>query len=428
VWTDGKLEPGIAIAVAGGMITELSSQPDSSATRLPGIIVPGMVNAHSHAFHRLLRGKTHRQGGDFWLWRELMYQTASALTPETYERLALAVFVEMALAGFTTVGEFHYLHHQAGGVPYQDPNEMGHALIRAARRAGIRICLLDAGYFTAGFGTGELHPVQTRFADPSPNAWLDRADSLRIAYQSRDGVVVGLAPHSVRAVPEDGLGEVGRRRQQGIPVHVHVSEQPAENAECLGATGLTPTGLLARSGLLHSDTTLVHATHVSKEDIDRIGTAGATVCYCATTERDLADGIGPAAELVAAGAGLSVGTDSHAVIDPFEEIRGVEMHARLAAGRRGIISAQTLLEVATTSGSRSLGFRSEGVAVGSPADFIVIDLDSPRLAGIGRETALDTIVFSATSADVSDVFVSGVRIVQERRHRLWDEAREALIP
>jgi cytosine/adenosine deaminase-related metal-dependent hydrolase len=186
--------------------------------------------------------------------------------------------------------------------------------------------------------------------------------------------------------------------------------------------------LLARSGLLHSDTTLVHATHVSKEDIDRIGTAGATVCYCATTERDLADGIGPAAELVAAGAGLSVGTDSHAVIDPFEEIRGVEMHARLAAGRRGIISAQTLLEVATTSGSRSLGFRSEGVAVGSPADFIVIDLDSPRLAGIGRETALDTIVFSATSADVSDVFVSGVRIVQERRHRLWDEAREALIP
>jgi formiminoglutamate deiminase len=357
-----------------------------------------------------------------------MYQTASALTPETYERLALAVFVEMALAGFTTVGEFHYLHHQAGGVPYQDPNEMGHALIRSAGRAGIRICLLDAGYFTAGFGGGELHPVQTRFADPSPNAWLDRADSLRTTYQSHDDVVVGLAPHSVRAVPEDGLGEVGRRRQQGIPVHVHVSEQPAENVECLEATGLTPTGLLARSGLLDSDTTLVHATHVSKEDIDWIGTAKATVCYCATTERDLADGIGPAADLVAAGAGLSVGTDSHAVIDPFEEMRGVEMHARLATGRRGVMSAQTLLEVATTSGSRSLGFPAEGITVGSPADFIVIDPDSPRLAGIETETALDTMVFSATSADVSDVFVSGVRIVQKRRHRLWDEAREALIP
>jgi formiminoglutamate deiminase len=326
------------------------------------------------------------------------------------------------------VGEFHYLHHQAGGVPYQDPNEMSHSLIRAAGRAGIRICLLDAGYFRAGFEAGQLHPVQTRFADQSPTAWLDRAETLGTAYHGREDVVVGLAPHSVRAVPEEGLAEAGRRRRRGTPIHIHVSEQPAENAECLEATGLTPTALLARNGLLDSDSTLIHATHVTLEDIDKIGTAQATVCYCATTERDLADGIGPGADLVAAGARLSVGSDSHAVIDPFEEMRGVEMHARLATGRRGVVSPQTLLEAATTSGSRSLGFHSAGIAVGSPADFIVIDPDSPRLAGVEADTTLDTIVFSATSADVSDVFVSGRRIVEARRHQLWDEAREGLLP
>ncbi|HJS71695.1 MAG TPA: formimidoylglutamate deiminase [Acidimicrobiia bacterium] len=427
-WTGSSLETGLVIEVEEGVITGLSSQPDPEAVRLPGIVVPGMVNAHSHAFHRLLRGKTHRQRGDFWLWREHMYQAASTLTPESYERVALAVFVEMALAGFTSVGEFHYLHHQAGGVPYQDPNEMGHAVIRAARRAGIRICLLDTGYFTAGFGAGELHPVQTRFADRSPAAWLDRAEALITEYQDSDHVVVGLAPHSVRAVPEEGLAEVARGRRPGTPVHVHVSEQQAENAECLEATGLTPAGLLARNGLVDSDTTLIHATHVNQDDIETIGTAKATVCYCATTERDLADGIGPAADLADAGARLSVGSDSHAVIDPFEEMRGVEMHARLVTGRRGVFSPQTLLEAATTSGSRSLGFPFADIAVGSPADFIVIDPDSPRLAGIDTETALDTIVFSATSADVSGVFVSGMRIVEDGRHRLWDDAREALIP
>jgi formiminoglutamate deiminase len=305
---------------------------------------------------------------------------------------------------------------------------MSHSLIRAAGSAGIRICLLDAGYFRAGFEAGDLHPVQTRFADRSPTAWLDRAETLSTAYRGREEVVVGLAPHSVRAVPEEGLAEAGRRRRQGTPVHVHVSEQPAENAECLEATGLTPTGLLARNGLLDIDVTLIHATHVTNEDIEEIGTANATVCYCATTERDLADGIGPGADLVAAGARLTVGSDSHAVIDPFEEMRGVEMHTRLATGRRGVFSPQDLLEAATTSGSRSLGFPSAGIAVGSPADFIVIDPDSPRLAGIETETGLDTIVFSATSADVSDVFVSGRRIVEAGRHQLWDEAREALLP
>lgn len=355
-----------------------------------------------------------------------MYEVAGSLTPESYERLATAVFVEMAMAGVTTVGEFHYIHHQPGGVTYADANEMGHAVIRAARTAGINIALLDAGYFTAGFENSPLHPVQTRFRDPSPEAWLDRVDSLRACYDGHDDVVIGVAPHSVRAVPASTLTEVAHRHEQDTPIHIHVSEQPAENEECLEATGLTPTGLLNDAGLLGSATTLVHATHLTNGDITTIGSSGSRVCYCATTERDLADGIGPAHELVAAGATLCAGSDSHAVIDMFEEARGIEMHTRLATGRRGNFAARELMTSMTADGSASLGFPSGGLQVGSPADFAVIDTSSPRLTGIEDATALDSIVFAATTADVSDVYVRGKRIVSNGQHEVWPETKPVL--
>lgn len=355
-----------------------------------------------------------------------MYEVAASLTPESYEHLATAVFVEMAMAGVTTVGEFHYIHHQEGSVPYSDPNEMGHAVIRAARSAGVRIGLLDAGYFTAGFDDRPLHPVQERFRDGSLDRWLDRVGRLLSEYGDQPDVSIGLAPHSVRAVPPPILEELGDRGHQGLPVHVHVSEQPAENQECLDVTGLTPTRLLERAGLLGPRTTLVHATHVTPEDIEAIGSAKATICYCATTERDLADGIGPAHHLSSSGAPLCVGTDSHAVIDMFEEARGIEMHTRLTTGRRGNFSSGDLLSALTRHGSASLGFPARGLEVGGPADLVVIDTDSPRLTGIGEATALDSIVFAATSADVSDVFVSGRRIVENGRHEGWPEARRVL--
>lgn len=427
-WLGGpSLIPEVTIEVHDGLFASIrSSDPPTDAPRLRGVVLPGLVNAHSHAFHRLLRGRTHRQGGDFWLWRERMYEVAAVLEPETYEALATAVYVEMALAGITTVGEFHYLHHQADGVPYDDRNEMGHALIRAARAAGIRIALLDAGYLTAGFDNAGLDQVQTRFSDGTAESWLDRVAELNERYRDQADVVIGLAPHSVRAVPESGLARVAENRNDTVPIHVHVSEQPAENRDCLAVTGATPTGLLDRVGLLGPATTLVHATHLVDTDIAAIGQASATVCYCATTERDLADGIGPAGALDRAGARLCVGSDSHAVVDIFEEARAIELHNRLATGIRGRFGAAALLDAASSEGSRSLGFTGGGLEVGSPADFVVIDPGSPRLVGMAGETALDSIVFTATSADVTDVFVGGRRIVSGRSHPAWDAARETL--
>lgn len=420
-WLGGpSFRQDVTIAALDGVITSIESGRDDRADLLDGIVLPGLVNAHSHAFHRLLRGNTHRQGGDFWAWRDRMYELADVLTPESYQSLATAVYIEMALAGVTAVGEFHYLHHQRRGTPYEDPNEMGHALIRAARSAGLRIGLLDAGYFAAGFDERALHPVQERFRDESPQAWIERAGELAAAYEDEDDVVIGLAPHSVRAVPVNGLRLVAERSRE-MPVHIHTSEQPAENRECLEATGLTPTGLLAHTGVLAARTTLVHATHLTSDDIDRIGSAGSGVCYCATTERDLADGMGPAAGLARAGAMLSVGSDSHAAIDIFEEARGIEMHARLSSGHRGIFSPESLIAAATTGGSKSLGLHAAGLAVGAPADFIVIDPDSPRLAGLSLTP--DSIVFAASASDVTETFVAGRRIVSDGRHDGWEDAR-----
>jgi formiminoglutamate deiminase len=428
VWTGGsKFTENVLIETAGGRISGIEpGSAESDVTRLHGVVLPGLVNSHSHAFHRLLRGRTHRQGGDFWLWREHMYLFAGKLTPESYEEVATAVYIEMALAGVTTVGEFHYLHHQAGGVPYTDPNEMGHALIRAAGTAGIKIALLDAGYFAAGFGGAPLDEVQDRFSDGNGESWLERVDALVTRYRDDPNVSIGIAPHSVRAVPESVMVSVAEWHDGHLPLHVHVSEQPEENRACLDATTLTPTGVLDRVGLLGPATTLVHATHITDRDIELIARSGATVCYCATTERDLADGLGPSAELAAVDVPLSVGSDSHAVIDLFEEMRGVELHARLAGGRRGVFAPEALLAAGTTTGSATLGFAGNGLEIGSPADFVVIDPDSPRLRGVLGGDGLAGVLFAATAADVSDVFVAGRQVVAGGEHPAWGKAQGAL--
>jgi len=355
-----------------------------------------------------------------------MYRFAEMLTPESYEQVATAVYTEMAMAGVTTVGEFHYLHHQRGGVPYTDPNEMGHALIRAARAAGINIALLDAGYFATGFGDAPLDEVQTRFSDGSGERWLERVDALVSAYRADPDVRIGIAPHSVRAVPEAVMISVAEWHDGLLPLHIHVSEQPEENRACLEATTLTPSGVIDRVGLLGPATTLVHATHVTGRDIELIAMSGADVCYCATTERDLGDGLGPSAQLAEAGVSLSVGSDSHAVIDLFEEMRGIELHARLSGGRRGLFAPEALLAAATSNGSSSLGFSGNGLEIGSPADFVVIQPDSPRLSGAIDDDGLAGVVFAATAADVSDVFVGGRRVVGDGEHPDWDRARRAL--
>jgi formiminoglutamate deiminase len=415
----------VLVEVVDGRIASVSTEAPASpdAVRLAGLTLPGLANAHSHAFHRALRGRTHAGSGSFWTWRDQMYALAEALDPDGYHALARAVFAEMALAGVTCVGEFHYLHHGRGGVPYTDPNEMGAALIAAAAAAGVRITLLDTCYLRGGHGTA-LHPVQRRFADADADAWAERtaaADSL-----TGDGARLGAAVHSVRALDARSIARVAsvaaERRQV---LHAHVSEQPAENDQCLAEHGATPVGLLARLGVLGPSFTAVHATHLTTDDIARLGRAGCCTCACPTTERDLADGVGPFAELVAAGSRLSLGSDSHAVIDLFDEARAVELDARLVTRHRGNHGAATLLAAATTDGHHSLGWSDAGrIEVGARADLVSIRLDSVRLAGTRAADAVPAVVFAATAADVHHVVADGRAIVSGGAHRTIDVARE----
>jgi formiminoglutamate deiminase len=413
----------VVLEVEGDRITAVRSgaEPPAGAERLRGLTLPGLANGHSHAFHRALRGRTHRSGGTFWTWREDMYAVASVLTPESYAALARAAFAEMALAGITTVGEFHYLHHGPGGAPYDDPNAMGEAVVAAAQDAGIRITLLDTCYLAGGFGRA-LEGPQLRFGDGNADAWATRAGTLR----SGPTVRVGAAVHSVRAVPAAQLPTVVEwATAREAPLHVHLSEQRAENDDCSAAHGRTPTQLLADAGALGPRTTAVHATHLTDADIGLLGGSRTTVCLCPTTERDLADGIGPARALADAGAALCVGSDSNAVVDLLEEARGVELDERLATQRRGHWPAADLLRASTSDGAAALGWPDAGrLEPGALADWVTVGLDSVRLAGARPDTLLESVLFGATAADVRDVVVAGRRIVRDGRHTTIDVARE----
>ena len=389
--------------------------------QLAGLTMPGFANAHSHAFHRALRGRTHRRAGDFWTWREQMYAVAARLTPDNYLDLARATFAEMVLAGYTCVGEFHYVHHQPDGAPYPDPNAMGQAVITAAREVGIRLTLLDACYLRAGARL-PLLAEQARFSDGTAAAWVERVDRLAVG----EGLRLGAAVHSVRAVDAESIGAVAdHARRRGWPLHAHVSEQIAENEQVFEEYGCTPTELLARQGALTDRFTAVHATHLQQIDIELYAARRCGCCFCPTTERDLADGIGPSARLAADGVPLSIGSDQHAVIDPFEEMRGIEMDERLTSMRRGTHSAASLFAAGTINGYRSLGWPDGGrIAIGALADLTTVSLDGVRLAGTSMAAAVEAVVFAATAGDVTDVIVGGRTVVACGSHRSLDVAAE----
>jgi formiminoglutamate deiminase len=423
-WLGGEGPPasGVVVEFDGerirSVLTGVASAP-SGAQRLCGLVVPGVANAHSHAFQRALRGRTQAAAGSFWTWRRQMYELAGRLDPDSMLALARAAFAEMALAGVTLVGEFHYLHHGPDGALYEDPNAMGTAVIQAAREAGLRLTLLDACYLHGGI---DPDPVQRRFFDADAEAWAARVESL----QPDDRVRIGAAIHSMRAVRPESAAIVARwAATRSAPVHAHVSEQPAENDACREVYGATPTALLHYDGALSERFTAVHATHVGDEDIHLLAEAGACCCLCPTTERDLADGIGPAARLRDAGCRLALGSDSNAIIDPFEESRALELDERLASGKRGAFTATELLHAATAAGYESLGWRSGGVIrEGAPADLVAIDTGSVRLVGIPPERLLDGLVFAGAAADVRDVIVAGEFVVRDRRHLKLDATRE----
>lgn len=406
-----------------GRITEVQQNEPAGRddVRLPGLVLPGFANAHSHAFHRALRGRTGG-GGTFWTWREAMYAVAGRLDPGSYLALARAAYAEMALAGVSTVGEFHYLHHGPDGQRYDDPNAMGEALHQAAAEAGVRLTLLDSCYLSGGLeadsGAGRYAPlsgVQLRFGDDSADGWASRVAQLR----PDSGMRVGAAIHSVRAVPRDQLRDVATAAGDG-PLHVHLSEQPAENDACRAAFGLTPTQLLAEAGALTPSTTAVHATHLDAEDIAALGSAGVGACLCPTTERDLADGIGPARALADAGSPLCLGSDQHAVVDLLEEARAMEMHERLASGQRGRFTPAELVDALTWRGHAALGWPEAGrIEVGAPADLVAVRLDTVRTAGADPAQA----VLVAGAGDVDTVVVGGRVMVEHGRHVLGDVAR-----
>ncbi|MFF5786450.1 formimidoylglutamate deiminase [Streptomyces sp. NPDC012693] len=434
-WLGANVEPGVALDVStGGSTAGLGDgrvsavrtgvdTPPPGAVVLRGLTLPGLANAHSHAFHRALRGTVQVGSGTFWTWREVMYTVAQRLTPDTYFALARAVYAEMALAGITSVGEFHYLHHAPGGAPYADPNAMGEALIAAAADAGIRITLLDTAYLSSGFGAAPEHH-QLRFTDGTADAWAERVERLK----DRDGVRIGAAIHSVRAVPADQLATVARwARDREAPLHVHLSEQTAENDACLAAHGMTPTQLLAEHGVLGARTTGVHNTHLTDGDVALLGSSTTGTCMCPTTERDLADGIGPAVALQRAGSPLSLGSDSHAVIDLLEEARAMELNERLRTRTRGHWTAAALLRAATADGHAALGWADAGtLEAGALADFTTITLDSVRTAGPVPRLAAETAVFAASAADVRHTVVAGRHVVRDGAHSSVPDVARAL--
>ncbi|MFJ3144684.1 formimidoylglutamate deiminase [Streptomyces halstedii] len=425
-WLGTHVEPGVVLDVAGGRIAAVRTgvhAPPPGATALRGLTLPGLANTHSHAFHRALRSTTQAGAGTFWTWRELMYRVAALLTPDTYYDLARATYAEMALAGITSVGEFHYLHHGPGGTPYDHPNAMGEALIAAADEAGIRITLLDTAYLAAGFGE-KPNRHQLRFSDTTAEAWAERASLLK----GGGHALIGAAVHSVRAVPAGQLATVAAwAREREAPLHVHLSEQTAENDACAAAHGCTPTRLLADHGVLGPRTTAVHSTHLSAEDIDLLGSSGTGTCMCPTTERDLADGIGPAAALQRAGSPLSLGSDSHAVIDLFEEARAMELDERLRTRARGHWTAAALLRAASADGHAALGRPDAGrLEPGAAADLTTIALDSVRTAGPVPRMAAQVAVFAASAADVRHTVVAGRHIVRDGEHTRIPDVPQAL--
>jgi formiminoglutamate deiminase len=422
-WLGGKRNhAGVLLEAKDGRFVSVTpgvASPPPGCSRLHGLTLPGLSNAHSHAFHRVLRGRTHDRRGSFWSWRRAMYELSDRLDPDLYLRLARAVFAEMTLAGFTTVGEFHYLHHQANGAKYSDANAMGEALIEAAAQAGIRLTLLDVCYLTGGFGR-ELDAHQRRFSDGDAEAWMERVTRLSPSQMVR----VGGAIHSVRAVPLDQAESVASfASEHELVLHAHVSEQPAERDECLDAYGMTPLIALDSIGAVAPRFTAVHGTHLTAHEMDLLAGAGATVCACPSTERDLGDGLGPFQVLRDSRVPLAIGSDSNAIVDPFDEARSLELASRLVSQTRGLFAPDELIRIAARNGMVALGWEPGELAVAALADFATVRLDSIRTAGCDPSLPA-TAVFAASASDVSEVVIGGETVVHDGHHVAIDPTKE----
>jgi formimidoylglutamate deiminase len=435
-------------------IVTVDALTDEKKINLPRrALLPGMVNAHSHAFQRVLRGRTEYRTSDqrdsFWTWREMMYSAATRLSPEDVYDASRMAFLEMALSGITSVGEFHYLHHAPDGRPYDDPNLLAKEVIRAANDLGLRIALLRVAYARSGFQV-QANPRQLRFIEDSETylqnleslicnlgKGAERKPSTDFNSEGAETAWVGVAPHSVRAVPLEYLALViGYANKHGLKTHMHVAEQPAEVSACVEEYRRTPAALLESEGLLGPDFTAVHAIHVTPKAIAAFAKTGAMVCACPTTERNLGDGVVPADGFQRNGTAICLGTDSHAQIDLLEDARELEYHVRLQKLERAVISpgdrsdnpaadaACYLFDCATINGARSIDAPGGMLAAGKPADFFTVDLDDPSIAGASQNDLLAGIVFTLSRAAVREVVVAGKPVVSEGRHLIQEEVVE----
>ena len=435
LYSNGKFISNAGVLVGeSGKVLETPENVDESSTQivdLPGkALLPGFVNAHSHSFQRLIRGKSESRiasGSDFWSWRGTMYHAASQLDSQEVYDVARMAFLEMVLAGITTVGEFHYLHNAPNGSPYEDPNLLSKQVIAAAQSVGLRIVLLRTAYLRSGFELPR-DPGQIRFFE-SRRAFLENASALMREYPDASQVRFGVAPHSIRAVPLADLREIAAwSRTSSVPFHMHVSEQVAENAACVREYGLTPVELLNREQILGPDFTAVHAIHITPAEINMLAGAEATICSCPTTERNLGDGIFPADRVMAAGIRIALGSDSQAQIDPLEDARQLDYHLRLQQQERAILDqiaatplAKNLFECATIHGGRSLAVPAGELKPGTCADFFTVDLNDIAIAGHSADDLLPIIVFSLNRSAIRDVVVNGKIVIQDQKHKHQDE-------
>jgi len=449
VYTNGRFNSRLAVVGDdGGQLNGVAAadEVETPVTLKDRAILPGLINAHSHAFQRVIRGRTEYRTStnkdSFWTWREMMYSAATRLTPEDVYDASRMAFLEMALSGITAVGEFHYLHHGPDGSGYDDPNLLAKEVLRAANDIGLRIALLRVAYARSGYET-EPNPQQQRFIEKDAEVYLKNVEQL-IADLGRDSsptspaaamAWVGVAPHSVRAVPLAYLKQVVEfAGERELPVHMHVAEQQAEVAACIKEYGRSPVALLQTEGLLSERFTGVHVIHVTLKAVGMLAAARAMICACPTTERNLGDGIVPADSFFKHGLRVALGTDSHVEIDLLEDARELEYHLRLQKMERAVLSstedngvsaiAARLFASATTSGAESIGAPFGTLEPGHAADFFTVDLNDPSIAGASSDDLLSAIVFSLSKRAVKDVVVGGRRIVEDGRHAHQDEIVE----
>jgi formimidoylglutamate deiminase len=466
LYVDRKFASGLALVCDDtGTIVKIVSAAEVTDEKKISLsrraLLPGMINAHSHAFQRVLRGRAEYRStsqlfrvglppdpagsgpplndrvDSFWTWREAMYSAATRLTPEDIYDASRMAFLEMALNGITSVGEFHYLHHAPDGHAYDDPNLLAKEVIRAANDVGLRIALQRVAYARSGFQT-EPNPKQARFIESNPENYLKNLEALidtvrgpivsegRAAdARSSDTAWVGAAPHSVRTVPLEYLRTViDFADQHDLKVHMHVAEQPAEVSACAQEYGRSPIALLESEGLLSERFTAVHAIHVTPKAIPSFAKTGAMVCACPTTERNLGDGVVPADEYREHDVPICLGTDSQTQIDLLEDARELEYHLRLQKFERAVLNAGFLFDCATVNGARSLGAPGGSLETGKPADFFTVDLDDVSIAGAAPDDLLSSIVFSLSRAAVREVIVGGKPIVSEGQHLVQEDVVE----